>query len=163
VSLLDQTLPDARGRARIEQACATPAPEVFGALARLTGGELAAALGPLLRGGLRLGGIGDLERPLYAQLLAAGLVVLASDPLREVVIGGYLGRRGVVSVPEFIARDRFHPRRAHARVGAAVALADQRLSVELRVDLAGPVAGALRPLLRPAALALLSALTVELG
>lgn len=81
LSLLDGVLPDADYAGTQE----TWVPVSPGKAFRVFGEVLLADVPELGPFGRRLGL--DADRPLYAQLLDSGFVVLTSDPLREVVVG----------------------------------------------------------------------------
>lgn len=138
-SLLDGVLPDADYAERQE----TWVPVSPGKAFRVFGEVLPAdvpELGPFAR---RLGL--EADRPLYAQLLDSGFVVLTSDPLREVVVGRVsplwrlTDRRALINGRQEFVRFRAP---AHMKAALSLRLAAERegtrVTVELRLRATDP-------------------------
>lgn len=164
-ALLDQLAAGAPLAVRERRTISAEPGQVFAALSRLPAGALRDRAGVLGRG-LRVLGLGDADDPLYAQMLAAGFVVLAADPLREVVVGRLLGRRrfGAPSLRgggDFVAAAT----PGTAQVALAIGIDGGDVAAELRLRVVGLGRGVrvLRPAVTRGLRAFLDALESEVA
>jgi hypothetical protein len=166
-ALLDRLLPDAGLAVRERRVVAAGGEQVFGALARMPARSVAGGRSALLRG-LRAAGIRDPDGALHAQLLASGFVVLAADPLREVVIGRVIAprARGRPARPlrgrgDFVAVTTA----GAAKIALAIEVGEGTVDAEVRLRVVGLGVGAraVRPLARRGVAAFLDALERELS
>lgn len=134
MSEIDRIAPSRRAALRVERPVTATRPEVFGAISRVTIGEVCAVLGrnrlarPIARR------VPAQDRPTYSAALQHGATLCAAIPLREVIVKGPLG------------------------AVAALELDDDTLSLELRLPRALRPAGRLA---RPIAAAWLEAVSAR--
>lgn len=163
--LLDELAAGAPLAVRERRTLSAKPGEVFAALSRLRAGALVQRAGVLGRG-LGALGIADPSGLLYAQLLAGGFVVLAADPLREIVVGRILAR-GRASKPPLRGRGDFlaSTRPGTAKVALAVGVGGGEVTAELRLRVVGLGRGArvLRPAVARGLRAFLDALESEIA
>jgi hypothetical protein len=138
-SLIDGILPDADYAETQE----TWVPVSAGKAFRVFGEVLPSDVPELKSLGRRLGLEGD--RPLYAQLLDSGFVVLTSDPLREVVVGRVAPLWRLIDRKPLIKGRRDFVRfgvAGHLKAALSVRLAADgdgtRVTVELRLRATDP-------------------------
>jgi hypothetical protein len=138
LSPVDAVLPGATYRATWSVFAPGSPGRVFRALGEVTPAEIPAL-------GRRSFGL-DRARPLYAQLLELGFVLLTADPLRDVVAGHVMTPwRPRTAAPGVFGRREFVDARARGRVKVAVGVrlreADggTHVSVDLRVGATDPV------------------------
>jgi hypothetical protein len=129
-TLLDLHFPRPALRVRALAELTAPSPAVFRAVSETTAADLARGRTGLgARVARRLASEPNGASPLYAQMLGRGLRVLASDPLREVVLG---------FSPTLLRRGFVHDRRP-ASVGMGIRYDARRLTVEMRVRPRSPL------------------------
>jgi hypothetical protein len=146
MTLLDGIAPRAGLIGRTEGVVPASVPRVFRALAEVTASDLRATRVRLVEFVIRAGML-NVDEALYSQLLRRGFTVVASDPLREVVVGRAFGDTDW---------RRAAPPKLACGILALPRADSTTLSLEARLVAPAPLRGALRPS-RPAVVSLLRA------